>query len=43
MKANTNDQDIPRLKPTPLTWVYIAFAIAVVVLTVWGFATAGVP
>ncbi len=41
--SSKTDNDVPRLKTTPLTWVYVAFAIAVVVLTVWGFSTAGTP
>ena len=37
------EKDIPKLRPTPLTWLYIAFGILVVVLTIWGLSAAGAP
>ncbi len=42
MSAKT-DNDIPKLRPTPLTWFYIVFGIAVIVFTVWGMVTAASP
>jgi len=42
--ATRSDRDlIPRLRPTPLTWVYVVFAVAALVLMVWGFVEAGRP
>ncbi len=42
MAAKTNNE-IPKLRPTPLTWLYIVFGIAVIVFTVWGMVTAASP
>jgi hypothetical protein len=38
-----NDDRIPIQRPNGMTWLYVAFALAVVVLFIWGMITAGSP
>ena len=42
MTTDTQDKP-PRLRPTPLTWLYVLFAVAIVALTAWGLWTAASP
>lgn len=36
-------EGLPKQKITPVTWMYVGFAVVVVALTIWGFASAGSP
>lgn len=38
---NAKNDQIPKLRPTPLTWLYVAMAFAIIALGVWGFVIAG--
>lgn len=40
MTTKTNRNQLPKLRPTPLTYLYMAFAVAMIVLFVWGFVRA---
>jgi hypothetical protein len=40
---NNKTNNLPILRPTPLTWLYVGLAIAVVVLTIVGLIHAGSP
>lgn len=43
MASKAEKDRLPILRPTPLTWGYVAFAVAVILLTVWGFIQTGAP
>lgn len=40
MSTETDQDKLPKLRPTPLTWLYVAFGVLMLILFIWGFIRA---